>query len=102
MRIGGGQDRPNLVDEEELQLSDFNVTDEEDEDLFTTNVPLKKNYLDNWWEKFVGVEQHADNEDLLSLDGSHDEGTIPRYIHMWEMVDQWYLLCTGLCCNIHA
>jgi hypothetical protein len=62
----GGQGRPDVVDEEELKLSDFSVTNEDDEDLFTTDVPLKKNYMDNWYEKCVGTEHHADN--------AHEEG----------------------------
>jgi hypothetical protein len=68
-------------------LSDFNITD--DEDLFTTHVPLKNDYMDNWWGKFVGVEYHAniaheegeeyaDSEELVSLDGSDDDGTSRR------------------------
>jgi hypothetical protein len=59
-RRGGGQDSgvPDVVDEEQLQLSNFNITDDDD-DLFTTNVPLRNDYMNNWLGKFVGVEHHA-------------------------------------------
>lgn len=65
IRIGGGEGRgvPNIVDEENLQLSDFEVTDEDDEDLYTTNVPLTNDYMENWWGKFAGVGHHEDNVD---------------------------------------
>jgi hypothetical protein len=78
-------DVPDLVDEEELQLSDFEITDDDD-DLFTSDVPINKEYMENWWGKFVGEEPHAntghedgeeyyDSEELMSLDGSDDELT---------------------------
>jgi hypothetical protein len=61
-RIGGGEGRgvPNLVNEEDLQLSDFEVIDDDDEDLYTTNVPVTNDYMENWWRKFVGVGHHED------------------------------------------
>jgi hypothetical protein len=76
---------PDLVDEEELQLSDFEITDDDD-DLFASDVPVNKEYMENWWGKFVGEEPHAstghedgeeyyDTEELMSLDGSDDELT---------------------------
>jgi hypothetical protein len=78
-----------LVDEKELELSDFSVTDTEDEDLFTTHVEHDKNYMSNWWGKFVGDgyraeggsdggSEYADSEELLSLYGSDDETTSQR------------------------
>lgn len=36
---------PDLVDEEELQLSDFEITDDDD-DLFTSDVPVNKEYME--------------------------------------------------------
>jgi hypothetical protein len=78
-----------LVDEKELEWSDFSVTDTEDEDLFTTHVEHDKNYMSNWWGKFVGDgyraeggsdggSEYADSEELLSLYGSDDETTSQR------------------------
>jgi hypothetical protein len=79
---GQGSGVPNVTDEEELQLSDFSITDD-DEYLFTTDVLLKKDYKDNWWGKFVGAEHHAniaheEGEELISLDESDDDGTSRR------------------------
>jgi len=37
---------PDLVDEEELQLSDFEITDDDD-DLFASDVPVNKEYMEN-------------------------------------------------------
>jgi hypothetical protein len=54
---------PDVVDEENLQLSDFEVTDEDVEDLYTTNVPLTNDYMENWWGKFAGIGHHEDNVD---------------------------------------
>lgn len=79
---------PDLVDEEDLQLSDFKITDD-DEDLYTTNVPPKDDYMENWWGKLVGPQHYAnigqeegeeyyDSDELVSLDGSDDEGTSRR------------------------
>jgi hypothetical protein len=78
----------DLVDEEELQLRDFEITDDDD-NLFTSDVPVNKEYMENWWGKFVGEEPHAstrhedgeeyyDSEELMSLDGSDDELTKRR------------------------
>jgi hypothetical protein len=90
-RSGGGQGSGviDVVNKEELQLSDFNKTDD-DEDLFTTNVLLKKGlYMDNWQGKFVGAEHHAntaheDGEELVSLDGSGDDGASQRKMRYSE------------------
>jgi hypothetical protein len=70
---------PELVDEEDLQMNDFEITDD-DEDLFASDVPVNKEYMKNWWGKFVGQGPHAsvgheDGEELMSLDGSDDELT---------------------------
>lgn len=69
-------------------MCDFSITDD-DEYLFTTDVLLKKDYMDNWWGKFVVAEHHAniahekgeeyaDIEELITLDGSDDDGTSRR------------------------
>jgi hypothetical protein len=65
IRIGGGEGRgvPDVVDEENLQLSNFEVIDEDVEDLYTTNVPLTNDYMENWWRNFAGVGHHEDNVD---------------------------------------
>jgi hypothetical protein len=39
-------------------LSDFEITND-DEDLFAVNVPIKHDYMDAWWGKFVDSEHHA-------------------------------------------
>jgi len=49
---------PELVDEEDLQMNDFEITDD-DEDLFASDVPVNKEYMKNWWGKFVGQGPHA-------------------------------------------
>jgi hypothetical protein len=90
VRRGGGEGSgvPDLVDEEDLQLSDFKIINDDD-DLSTTNVPLKNEYMENWWRKFVGPEHHTnigheegeeyyDSKELVSSDGSNDEGTSQR------------------------
>jgi hypothetical protein len=82
-----GQDSglADVIAKEELQLSDFEITDD-DEDLFAVKEPIKDNYMDAWWGKFLDSKHHAkipnkddevyhDSEDLVSLDGSSDEGT---------------------------
>jgi hypothetical protein len=94
-RIGSGEGCgvPDVVHEEDLQLSDFEVTDEDDEDLYITNVPLTNEYMENWWGKFAGAghyedivdegEKYYDSEELVSLAGSGDEGTSRRVRRCW-------------------
>jgi hypothetical protein len=64
-------------------LSNFKITD--DEDLFAVHVPIKDDYMDAWWGKFVDSEHHRkiaheddeeyyDSEVLVSLDGTSGEG----------------------------
>lgn len=46
---------PDLVDEEELQLSDFSITDLSEEDLFPEgDVEPVKNYMNSWWGNYGG------------------------------------------------
>jgi len=70
-------------------LNDFIIIEDDDEDLFTTDVPLKSTIWIIWWGKFVSVEhraniaheegeEYADSEELVSLDGSDDDGTNRR------------------------
>jgi len=55
-----GQDSglADVIAEEELQLSDFEMTDD-DEDLFAVKEPIKDDYMDAWWGKFLDSKHHA-------------------------------------------